>query len=318
MKKKKSKIAVAAGSRGSKKIPSKVFSSENKAMALAKVLSEKVAHERIEDSETKIRKLTLQLEQANNQLDQYAHTTSHEFQEPLRKITVLSRFLQQNEKKAPPRVVKEYLGKIEIATVRMTKLVDDMINFSAISNYEKLFVKTDFNEILRDVEFDFELVIAEKKARIHAHKLPVLEAVPFQMNQLFYDIIDNALKFSRPDVPPIIEISSHKIKQEDLKFHPQLNQNLRYYEIIFKDNGIGFNQKYSEQMFTMFQRLSNGGNYPGTGNGLALCRKIAQTYSGEIYAKGTENKGASIHVVLPIQQPARIIEDLSTILKTWL
>ncbi|MEO8147912.1 MAG: ATP-binding protein [Bacteroidia bacterium] len=271
----------------------------------------------IEELRSMNEKLTIQLEQAYLQLDQFAHTTSHEFQEPLRKIVTFARMLQQTDKKLKPKALKDYLVKIDTAAMRLKKLFEDMLSFASVTNYEKLFVKTDLNEVLKNTLFDFELLIDEKKARVISHKLPYIEAVPFQMNQLFYDLIHNALKFSKEDVPPVIVISSHKLTKAEKKLHPHLKQELSYHEITFKDNGIGFDQKYAEQIFTMFQRLSAGGNYPGTGIGLAICKKIVQTSYGEIFVEGIENKGAVIHVILPIKQPTKVPEDISTVLKTW-
>jgi two-component system CheB/CheR fusion protein len=124
------------------------------------------------------------------------------------------------------------------------------------------------------------------------------------MNQLFYDLIYNALKFSKKDVPPVIHIFSHKLSKTEVKSRPGLNESLTYYELIFKDNGIGFDQKYAQQIFVMFQRLKKQNDYPGTGIGLALCKKIVQSYNGEIFAEGKENEGASFHVILPAKQKA--------------
>ncbi|MCW3084133.1 MAG: hypothetical protein JWP12_1499 [Bacteroidetes bacterium] len=269
-------------------------------------IREKKKKEFSEELEQKVKERTLQLEQSHVQLDQFAHTTSHEFQEPLRKIITFSKILQDNKKDIDPKTVKEYLNKIEGASLRMTKLIHDMLNFAGVTNYEMLFVKTDLNEVLKGILFDFELLIAEKKAKITIDKLPEIEAVPFQMNQLFYDLIHNALKFSKTDVAPVIKISSRKLTKAQLKLHPDLNQSLTYYEIIFKDNGIGFDQKYGQQIFTMFQRLSRSGHYAGTGIGLAICKKIVQTYAGQIFAEGIENKGAIFHVLLPVQQAKNI------------
>ena len=272
----------------------------------------------VEELKSTIEKLTFQLEQTNMQLDQFAHTTSHELQEPLRKIIIFSKILQQTEKKLNTQEIKNYLEKINTSSVRLKKLIEEMLNFARVTNYEKLLLKTDLNEILRSTLFDFELLIEEKKAEVIVHKLPMIEAVPFQMNQLFYDIIHNALKFSKADIAPIIEIGSRKLTKKDLKSHVNLNDKLNYYEITFKDNGIGFDQKYAEQIFTMFQRLSSGGEYPGTGIGLAICKKVVHTYYGEIFAEGLEDKGAVIHVILPVMQPKKLPDDIPTILKTWI
>ena len=272
----------------------------------------------IEELKSTIVKLNFQLEQTNMQLDQFAHTTSHELQEPLRKIIIFSKILQQTEKKLTSEEIKNYLEKINASSNRLKKLIEEMLNFARVTNYEKLLLKTDLNEILRNTLFDFELLIEEKKAEIIVHKLPLIEAVPFQMNQLFYDIIHNALKFSKADVAPKIEIGSRKLAKKDLKSHVSLNAELDYYEITFKDNGIGFDQKYAEQIFTMFQRLSSGGEYPGTGIGLAICKKVVHTYYGEILAEGFDGQGSVIHVILPVTQPKVLPDDIPTILKTWI
>lgn len=271
-----------------------------------------------EELQVTIEKLSFQLEQANTQLDQFSHTTSHELQEPLRKVITFAKVLRQNEKKLTEEEFAIFLDKLENSALRLRKLMAEMLNFARVTNYEKLVVKTDLNEILKSTLFDLELLIEEKGAKFIFGDLPVIEAVPFQMSQLFYDIIHNALKFSNPDVLLEIEISVRKIKKKDLQAYPNLKQELQYTEITFKDNGIGFDQKYGEQIFTMFQRLSNAGEYPGTGIGLAICRKVVQTYFGEIYAEGEEGKGAKVIVILPLEQPKKLPDDIPTILKTWL
>ena len=271
-----------------------------------------------EELQSTIEKLSLQLEQTNIQLDQFTHTTSHELQEPLRKIVFFSRILQQNERKLNAKELKKYLEKIDSSSVRLKKLIEEMLNFARVTNHEKLLLKTDLNEILKNTLFDLELLIDEKKAKVILHELPEIEVVPFQMSQLFYDIIHNSLKFSKNDVTPIIEISSRKLTKKDIKSHTKLDVKLRYYEIIFKDNGIGFDQKYAEQIFTMFQRLGSGSEYAGTGIGLAICKKVVETHNGLIFADGLEDKGAIIHVILPVKQLKKRPDNMSTVLKTWI
>ena len=252
------------------------------------------------------------------QLDQFANTSSHELQEPLRKITTFSRFLLNEDRSHSPVIVKTYLNKLEAASVRMTKLIQDLLHLTLITNYEKLFVKTDLNEVISGVLFDLELLIEEKQVKIKIPKLPQIEAVPFQMHQLFYGILHNAVKFSRPEVPSVIQIKARKLTKAALESHPDLAQELLYYEITVEDNGIGFDQQYAQQIFTMFQRLSAGGDYPGTGIGLAICQKIVHTHNGAILAEGIEGEGATIRMILPVLQPKKLPEDELTILKTWL
>jgi two-component system CheB/CheR fusion protein len=264
---------------------------------------EKKKEEFSENLVEKVKEKTLKITQTNLQLEQFTHTTSHEFQEPLRKIITLANLLQKSDNKISPEQVKEYLNKIEGASIRMRDLIKDMLNFATINQNERLFIKTDLNLILKNILYDFELLIAEKKAKVISHKLPIIEAIPFQMNQLFYDLIHNALKFSKLGVPPEIDISSRKVSKDELKKYPNLNQKLHYHEVAFKDNGIGFDQKYALKIFTMFQRLVTDGTYAGTGIGLALCSKIAEENSGQIFAEGKENNGATFYIMLPTHQP---------------
>lgn len=271
-----------------------------------------------EDLQATIEKLTLQLNQANIQLDQYTYVASHEFQEPLRKIVTFSKILQQTNKKLKPAEVTLYLEKIEASSTRLKKLIEEMLNFSQVTNYEKLLLNTDLNIILQNALFDLELRLDETHATVDFGKLPKIEAVPFQMGQLFYDIMHNSLKFINETVAPTIKISSKKLSKKEVKQFEKLDEKLTYYQIIFKDNGIGFDQKYAEKIFTMFQRLSSAGQYPGTGVGLSICKKVVQTHYGEIFAVGIENEGAEIHVILPLTQPKKLPEDVPTILKTWL
>ncbi|HLA57030.1 MAG TPA: ATP-binding protein, partial [Flavobacterium sp.] len=132
--------------------------------------------------------------------------------------------------------------------------------------------------------------------------LPVVSAIPLQMNQLFYNLISNALKFSSVTISPAINITAHELTQAQIDGYPTLNPSLPYFEIIIKDNGIGFEQKYEQQIFTIFQRLHNNDVYIGTGIGLAISKKIIENHSGEIFAKAKKNKGAAFHIILPLHQ----------------
>jgi two-component system CheB/CheR fusion protein len=146
-------------------------------------------------------------------------------------------------------------------------------------------------------------LIEEKKAKIEVANLPTLEAIPFQMNQLFHNLISNSLKFSKEGVSPVIKIDSRKISEKEIERYPSLNPTNQYVEITFQDNGIGFEQKYAEQIFTIFQRLHNKEIYSGTGIGLALCKKIIENHQGEIFANSKENEGAVFHIILPLTKP---------------
>lgn len=145
-------------------------------------------------------------------------------------------------------------------------------------------------------------MINQKKATIEVNTLPVIEAIPLQMNQLFYNLISNFLKFSVEGIAPVIQIHSKKLTTDEVSRRPLLHSKRTYFEIIFKDNGIGFNQQYEHKIFEIFQRLNTRLEYEGTGIGLALCSKIIQNHGGQIYAESTEGKGAVFHIILPEKQ----------------
>jgi len=133
--------------------------------------------------------------------------------------------------------------------------------------------------------------------------LPIIDAIPLQMNQLFYNLIGNALKFSKEDVPSVITVSSRTLTKKEIKKYPAFNLFIPYVEIIIKDNGIGFDQQYADKIFIIFQRLHSKETYNGTGIGLALTKKIIENHHGEIFAESKENEGAAFHIILPIKQP---------------
>jgi two-component system CheB/CheR fusion protein len=193
----------------------------------------------------------------------------------------------------------------------MSLLINDVLNFSRIVNMENMFVKTDLNQILNNTLKDFDLLILEKDASVRVENLPVVEAIPSQINQLFYNLVGNALKFSKLGKPASLSISSRILPSEEtenesnLRFN--LNKQLSYSEICFKDNGIGFEQQFAEQIFSIFERLNNQEQYSGTGIGLALCQKIVQHHHGGIRAEGKENDGASFYVLLPLIQSTEAV-----------
>lgn len=272
------------------------------------ITQQKINEKRIKDFSdelaSKVAKSYHSINLKDTQLEQYAHTTNHEFQEPLRKLITFSKYISKLHSDGSPEKVLEYVGKIENAAYRMSVLINDMQNYASVKHHSKLFQKTDLNHIVKDIISDFELLIEEKKAKVVLlNRLPEIIAIPFQMNQLFYDLLSNALKFVRSGVEPLVTISSSKLSKTALKKFPNLDSKVTYYQINIEDNGIGFNQKYAMQIFTMFQRLIPASEYPETGIGLALCKKIVDDYHGHIYAEGIENTKAVFHVIIPEIQP---------------
>lgn len=284
-------------------------------LALEDITERKAEQKKLENFNEQLEALvkarTLELEQSNVQLQQFAYIASHDLQEPLRKIITFSSILQNKQTEELSQTSKNLLKKIEGSSLRMSQLIQDVLNYSHVVNRENLFVQTDLNDVLKNVLNDFELMIEQKNAIIKVEKLPLISAVPLQMNQLFYNLISNALKFSKADIQPVIHVSSRNLSPAQLKKHQSLIQHRPvaggksplYKEIIFKDNGIGFEQKYEKQIFIIFQRLHGKSEYTGTGIGLALSKKIVENHHGEIFVKAKTNGGTSFHIILPVMQP---------------
>ncbi len=255
---------------------------------------------KVAERTTSLHEANLDLQHSNKNLEQFAYVASHDLQEPLRKIRTFSSILQSRHKNEMTDSVKDLFTKIESSAERMSNLIEEVLNFSKILNDDKGFKKTDLNDILRDVLNDFELLINEKHAVIHHEQLPVIEAIPLQITQLFYNLISNSLKFIRKGIDPVITITSKTLEGKDLEAYTSFNPKLFFCEISISDNGIGFDQKYAEQIFLIFHRLQGRESYPGTGIGLALCKTIVVNHHGEIFAVSNENDGAEFKIILPL------------------
>jgi signal transduction histidine kinase len=195
-----------------------------------------------------------------------------------------------------------YLQKIVEASKRMSQLINDLLNFSRLSKKEEGFTEVDLNEIMRNIQNDFEIIISQKKASIHVGDLPRIEAIPLQMNQLFYNLMSNALKFTSGATPPEIRIECSQTTTEEKRINHLPEEGI-YFKITFADNGIGFDEQYAEKIFEIFQRLHGRSQYEGTGIGLALASKIVVNHKGKIKAQSKEGKGAIFYIYLPQGQP---------------
>ncbi len=273
-------------------------------LAIEDVTERKAAAENLQnfniELEAKIKERTADLEQTNSQLQQFAHAASHDLQEPIRKIITFTNLLQEKHGGEFSGDAENLMKKIVSSSDRMITLIKDLLDYSYLINHEKSFELTDLNTILKNVLSDFELLIEQKKASIKMVKLPTLNAIPLQMNQLFSNLVNNSLKFTKENEPPVIRITSSILSEKQIAQYPLLNPSLKYSEIILEDNGIGFDQKYEAQIFTIFQRLHDKTSYKGTGIGLALCKKIVENHHGEIFVKAKEGNGAAFHIILPL------------------
>lgn len=252
-------------------------------------------------SNTELESTIKELHGANIQLQEYAYVASHDLQEPLRKILMfISRLLELKDR--PSDEAMEILQKISKSSLRMTTLIKDLLAYSYLNNHEKQFVPTDLNMILKNILTDFELLIEEQQFVIKIGAMPTVTAIPLQMNQLFYNLISNALKFHKNDgATSKIEIKSRKLTPKQLLKYPDLDATKTYCEIMIRDNGIGFNKEYENKIFTIFQRLHNNDAYTGTGIGLAISKKIIDNHKGIIFSKAKENVGAAFYVLLPME-----------------
>ncbi|RAV98712.1 chemotaxis protein CheB [Pseudochryseolinea flava] len=257
-----------------------------------------VLEQKVEERTLQLKKMNEALEVSNNDLQQFASVASHDLQEPLRKIHMYANMISDRYYGVLGGGAT-YLKKILQSSTRMKSIINNILSYSKLSADDVTFVQTDVNQIINDILIDLEVLIAEKKAEIVVDKFPLVEAVPGQINQVFQNLIGNALKFSKPDVPPVVQIMAEEVNgmvNEDLKGEGP------WCKIVIKDNGIGFNEKFANEVFILFQRLHSKDAYEGTGIGLAIAKKIIDKHHGAIYATSVEGEGAIFTIVIPIRQ----------------
>jgi len=260
------------------------------------VTEQYLASKHLEDKNT-------ELERSNVELASFNHVASHDLQEPLRKIQLfISRIFNDQELNLSEKA-EEYFKKIQLSANRMQILIDDLLSFSRLSNADKIFVETDLNKIIDSVlqEFEQTQTIEEKNAIINYENLPQVRGIPFQLKQLFTNLIANSLKYSAPDRSPIIDIQSTIVNAADITAI-ETDNHAKYYKISIADNGMGFEQEYAEKIFTLFQRLHDKQAYSGTGIGLAICKKTVENHHGYITATGIPNQGSVFNIYLPIYE----------------
>ncbi|TLV03244.1 hybrid sensor histidine kinase/response regulator [Dyadobacter luticola] len=262
----------------------------------------RMAHEMLEQK-VQIRTSELtdknsELETTNHELQQFAWVVSHDLKEPLRKIQTFSQLIKDKYLSENPEATS-YLNRSINSSARMSRLISDLLDYSRLS-VKAYFQPTDLYALVNELLLDFDEQISEKNAVIHLAKLPVVDTIPSQIRQVFQNLISNALKFSKPDVQPVINITCALCETKDTT-SPE-SPTGRFCRISIEDNGIGFNEKFLDRIFIIFQRLNNPGNYEGTGIGLAIAKKIMDKHNGLISAHSMENQGAKFVLVLPLEQ----------------
>lgn len=239
------------------------------------------------------------LDNSNKDLEQFAYVASHDLQEPLRKVISFGDLLQESAAENLNDESKMYLNKMTAASQRMRQLITDLLNYSRAGRKNLKTEWVNINDVINEIEDDFNLLIKETKANINKENLPKIFGNRTVLKEVFQNIISNAIKFRLPNISPIISITTQVATQNMINNFGDLNKALQYNLITITDNGIGFEQEFSEKIFVIFQRLHSKESYEGTGIGLAVCKKIIESMGGKIWASSEKNKGTSFFILVP-------------------
>ena len=255
----------------------------------------------LRSNEEKLRQFTAQLERSNRELQDFAYVASHDLQEPLRKIVVFGERLKEQAAGKLDAESCDYMERMQKAASRMQTLINDLLSFSRVTTKAKPFEPVDLAKVADDVVNDLEGRIEQVKGRVEVGSLPVIEAEALQMRQLLQNLIGNALKFRRPEAPPVVKVAAQIIANPS----PEAGNGVakKLCRLTVSDNGIGFDEKYLDRIFNVFQRLHSRNEYEGTGMGLAIARKIAVFHHGDITARSKPGSGATFIVTLPATHP---------------
>jgi PAS domain S-box-containing protein len=250
----------------------------------------------LRSSEEKLRQFTTQLERSNRELQDFAYVASHDLQEPLRKIVVFGERLKEKAAEAMGTDGRDYLDRMQKAASRMQTLITDLLTFSRVTTKAQPFMPVNLAEVTTGVVNDLEGRIELVKGRVEIGALPIIDAEPVQMRQLLQNLIGNALKFRRPEEPPVVKVEAQLLPDPD-------TPDRKLCRLTVSDNCIGFDEKYLDRIFNVFQRLHTRNEYEGTGMGLAIVRKIALYHGGDITAKSKTGEGSTFILTIPVAHP---------------
>jgi light-regulated signal transduction histidine kinase (bacteriophytochrome) len=264
------------------------------------VTEQVIARKKLEESEKRYRILsetleqqvaerTMELQRSNQDLQQFAHVASHDLKEPIRKIKTFTGRLEQHLNGKLDDSATRFVERIHVATDRMFTMIDGVLAYSTINAAPQKPELVNLNEVIKNIENDLEVTLQKTKGTIRYQDLPTLEGATVLLYQLFYNLINNSIKFAKTDVPPDITLSSETDSDG-------------FAHITLSDNGIGFRPDHAEIIFETFTRLNPKDDYEGTGLGLSLCKKIAERHGGNIIAIGNLDKGATFIITLPLNQ----------------
>lgn len=253
---------------------------------------------RVKERTAQLNELNTELERSNRELQDFAFVASHDLQEPLRKIQAFGDRLQKSQEQNLDEKGRDYLARMHNAAGRMHTLINDLLAFSRVTTKAQPFERTNLSEVAAAVLNDLETAVEQAGGRVDVEELPVIDADPLQMRQLLQNLVANALKFRRQNEPPFVKIESEVFRSSTA----EVENGTDLVSISVADNGIGFDEKYLDRIFTPFQRLHGRGEYEGTGIGLAVCRKIVERHGGTLTAKSKEGVGSTFIATLPVKQ----------------
>lgn len=265
--------------------------------------------------EEKLRRYAADLEFQNRELQQFAYAAAHDMKEPLRKLRFYNTSVMESLQGRLSDKEKQYLQRATNAAERMQILIDDLLTYSQTSTEGGAFGAVDLNQVLAEARVTYQDLIEETGTVVDAGELPSIRGINFQMRQLFENLIGNSLKYRDPSRPPVIRITAKR--DFILPDGSTATQGIgaEYFRIEIRDNGIGFENEKAGKIFDIFQRLDNRGKFPGTGIGLAICKRVIQNHNGFILADGEPGKGAAFTFYLPVGSNSPIAGNSDSLLK---